>query len=161
MAFSELISGLIGTAFGFLLKTLHDLYKFNKDRKDKYFFALLNKRFEAYQEAYSLCEELKKVVHDKSGEKIETVQKARNWYNQNCLYLKPEIRNNFNQLIYDVSFYGNDLEDFKFTLREKGKDHEETNQKRSRLLQRWNNIMVETQEALKNDLNQYYNKLEK
>lgn len=158
---TELLYGLIGTGFGILLKTIYDHYKFNKDRKDKYFFALLNKRFEAYQEAYSLCQELKKVVHDQSGEKIETVHKARDWYNKNCLYLKPDIRKNFNQLIYDVSFYGNELEDFKFTLREKGQKHEETVQKRTKLLERWGNIMSETQEALKNDLNQYYNELEK
>jgi len=145
---TELLYGLIGTGFGILLKTVYDLYKFNKDRKDRYFFALLNKRFEAYQEAYSLCEELKKVVHDHSGDKIETI-------------LKPEIRKNFNQLIYDVSFYGNELEDFKFTLREKGQKHEETVQKRAKLRERWENIMSETQEALKNDLNQYYKELEK
>lgn len=52
---TSVITALLGTIIGFLLKTSYDYFRFSNERKDKYFFALLNKRFEMYQEANCHC----------------------------------------------------------------------------------------------------------
>ena len=142
--FTSVISGLIGTILGFILKTTYDYFRYKSERYDKYYFALLNKRFEVYQEANYECEKLKSVVHEKSDKKYDVTNFAREWYYKNSLYLSPSVRENFRKLILDVEFYGDNLLDFKLTSQETGSHSDLTNQKRKELLALWDNIMSHT-----------------
>jgi hypothetical protein len=55
--------------------------------------AVLEERFRAHQQAYTLCRELFHTVHT---ERItDAVIKAQNWWDQNCLYLDADARDAF------------------------------------------------------------------
>ena len=159
--FTSVLAGLLGTIVGFFLKATYDYLRYKSERYDKYYFALLNKRFEIYQQANYECEKLKKVVHKNSENKNEITNYSREWFYQNNLYLSPKLRDDFSKLIFDVDFYGDNLEDFKMTSKETGSHSEETESKRKDLLSRWNNIMGETQLKLQSDIDKYYEKLDK
>jgi hypothetical protein len=51
--------------------------------------------------------------------------------------------------------------DFKLTSKETGSRSKETEEKRNDLLSKWDNIMVNTQTNLQNDIDKYYEKLDK
>ena len=156
---TSVITALAGTIIGFLLKTIYDYFKYLSERKDKYFFVLITKRFEVYQQANFHCEKLKKVIHDKTDKKYEITTEAREWFYNNSLYLKPELREDFRRLILDVEFYGDTKEDFYFTLEDKGADDEETIKKRADLRETFNNIMVGAQKKIQDDIDIYYSEL--
>ncbi|RMG23397.1 MAG: hypothetical protein D6732_24830, partial [Methanobacteriota archaeon] len=62
------ITGLFtlgGTIIGFSVKFIFDYFQGKRNRKDRYYFALLEKRFEANQKAFFLTERLKSVIHEK------------------------------------------------------------------------------------------------
>ena len=152
----NILSALIGTIVGFVLKTWYDFYKYKNERKDKYMFALLNKRFEVYQEANYHCEQLKKIVHDKTEKKFEITNNAREWFYKNNLYLNPDVREDFRRLIFDVEFYGEQLNDFFYTREDLGSENEETIRKKEELKATWNNIMQGTQKKIQSDIDKYY-----
>lgn len=156
---TSVLAGLLGTIVGFFLKATYDYLQYRSERSDKYYFALLNKRFEVYQEANFECESLKTVVHDKTDKKFEITNNAREWSYRNNLYLSPSLRDSFRRLIFDVEFYGDNLTDFKLTVQETGKDSEQTKTKRKELAELWNNIMGYTQLKLQSDIDKYYDKL--
>ncbi|MCK4559872.1 MAG: hypothetical protein KAV45_08825 [Calditrichia bacterium] len=54
------------------------LFRNQKGRQDKYFFAMIEKRFEVYSNASFLCDQLKHLIHkpDDDKEKIEKTSKA-------------------------------------------------------------------------------------
>ena len=156
---TSVLAGLLGTIVGFILKATYDYFHYKSERYDKYYFALLNKRFEVYQQANYECEKLKKVVHDNTEKKYEVTNFSREWFYQNNLFLSPTLRNDFGRLILDVEFYGDNLMDFKLTSKETGSQSEQTKTKRKELLSLWENIMVKTQSKLQEDIDQYYVKL--
>jgi hypothetical protein len=54
------------------------------------------RRLEAHQEAFSLWHQCWSVVHEKDQKKKDgTLNKARDWWVKNCLYLSEEARNPF------------------------------------------------------------------
>lgn len=156
---TSVLAGLLGTIVGFLLKATYDYFRFKSERYDRYYFALLTKRFEVYQQANYECEKLKKVVHDQTEKKYEVTNYSREWFYQNNLYLSPILRNDFGRLIFDVEFYGDNLTDFKLTSKESGSQSEQTKYKRKELLSLWENIMGKTQSTLQEDIDKYYEKL--
>ena len=158
--FTSVLTGLLGTIVGFIIKTAYDFFIYSKERHDKYFFALLSKRFEVYQEANYICEKLKKVLHDKTNNKINIANNAKEWYYKNHLYLSPELRDGFRRLIFDAEFYGDQLEDFYLTSADKGSKDPETQWKRKELHDTWNNIMTGTKQKLQEDLDKYFKKIE-
>ncbi len=151
------ITALLGTIVGFVLKTAYDYYIYSKERYDRYFFALLSKRFEVYQDANYQCERMKKVLHDKTEEKYKVTGDYRVWYHKNNLYFSPDLRENLRKLLLDVDFYGENLADFYITRGERGKDNPETQKKREELYSTWANIMVGIQDKLQKDINYYFN----
>ena len=159
--FTSVIAGLLGTIVGFLLKATYDYFHYRAERYDRYYFALLNKRFEVYQQANYKCEKLKRVVHDNTEKKSEVTNCAREWFYLNNLYLSPSLRGDFEKLIFDVEFYGDNLKEFKMTSKETGKHSEETDNKRTELIAKWDNIMVGAQSKMQNDIDKYYKKLDK
>lgn len=158
---TSVLAGLFGTIVGFFLKATYDYFQYKSERYDKYYFALLNKRFEVYQNANYECEKIKKVVHDRSDKKYEVTNSAREWFYKNNLYLSPKLRDDFSTLIFDVDFYGDNLEEFRLTKKETGSHSENTETLRKELLSRWDNIMGNTQLKLQNDIDKYYEILDK
>ena len=66
--------------------------------------AVLDKRFQAHQEAYSLCRQLFHAVHT---ERITAVViKSQDWWDQNCLYLDANAREAFWRGIRAASLHG-------------------------------------------------------
>ena len=156
----SVLTALIGTIVGFALKSAYDYFMHSKDRRDKYFFALLIKRFEVYQAANVICEQLKSVVHDKTDAKVKITNEARTWFYNNNLYLSPDLRKDFKHLIMDVEFYGTQLDDYFFTSQQQGKDDKESKKKHDELMNTWKHIMSGTQEKLQSDLEQYFKVIE-
>ncbi len=154
----NIITGIFtigGTILGFSLKFVFDYIQNRRSRKDQYFFALLEKRFEAYQKAFALSEKLKRVIHKDDG-KIEVVNQAKDWFNNYNLYLAPDIRQAFSDVIHDVSFYELQLDGYKSTGMVKGWDNEETKKKRDELNNTFKNIMTGIQKRIQDDIDLYY-----
>ena len=99
-------------------------------------------------------------AHEEFKRKKAVLGEAREWFNKNCLYLKPELRDKFNNLLFNVDMYSFYLEEFYDTRREKGPDHEETNSKRQELQDKWENIMGKTQSEIQIDLDKYFEMIE-
>jgi len=156
----SVLSALSGVIVGFILKSAYDFFIYSKDRHDKYFFALLTKRFEVYQEANSICEQLKSVIHGDDSDIIKVTTEARGWFHRNNLYLEPSLRSDFKHLIMDVQFYDNQLSDCRLTSQHQGDEHPETKKKETELKDTWNRIMCGTQEKIQRDLDKYFDKLE-
>jgi len=154
-----LSASLAGTIFGFLAKTGYDYLIRKNDRKDKYIFSLLIKRFEVYQEANMICESLKRVIHDRTDEHSKILRQAREWYNKNHLYFTPGTRKEFNLLINDVQFYGVTLEGYFIICNEKGRDSEDAKKKHSNLMESWDLIMRNAQKNIESDIDFYYEKI--
>ncbi len=157
--FNQLLTpliGLLGVLIGFILKAIYDYFQSKKDRYDKYYFVLLEKRFKVYQEANYECEKLKTVVHKDNDEKWTVVQEARTWFYKHNLYISPDLRDDFFKLILDVSFYGDTLQEFRFTVQDKGSKSPEAEEVRKDLNEKWNNIMVAAQRKLHRDIDKYY-----
>lgn len=153
------VAGLLGTILGFGLKATYDYFRYKSEREDRYYFAMLQKRFEVYQQANHECEKLKGIVYDTTEKKTEIIKYAREWFHQNNLYLSPDLRNDFLKLTYDTDFYGEDSKDFKVTSKETGTHSDETNLKRIELLGKWENIQGGTKKIIQDDIDRYYKKL--
>ena len=66
--------------------------------------AVLEERFRAHQQAYTLCRELFHAVHT---ERItDAVIKAQDWWEQNCLYLDADAREAFWSGIHAAGLHG-------------------------------------------------------
>ena len=100
-----ILIGIGGTLLGILITSLINYFKFRDDRKDKYLFTLVEIRFKIYQEAYSRADKLKWLIHNNDKEKINIVNETREWFNNNNLYLRPDIRDDFNDFISEVGDY--------------------------------------------------------
>jgi hypothetical protein len=101
----SVLIGIGGTLFGIFISSVFNYFKFRDDRKDKYLFTLVEIRFKIYQEAYSKADELKYLIHHQGENKNEIVNETRKWFNNNNLYLRPDIRDDFNDFISEVSDY--------------------------------------------------------
>jgi hypothetical protein len=99
------IIGIFGTISGILITQIFNYYSGKRSRKDKYLFTLIETKFKIYQEAYYNAEVLKRLIHDNDSEKIRTINKIKDWFNKNNLYLRPDIRKDFEDCIADVSMY--------------------------------------------------------
>jgi len=84
------LAPLIGVLIGYYIS----LQKNKVDRSDKYFFAALDKKIKAHQEAYNLVWDLPSAAHKYNGyDKI--INSCEEWYRNNCLYLEPKSRKAF------------------------------------------------------------------
>jgi hypothetical protein len=66
---------------------------------------LIEKRIQIYQEAYTMSVKLKQAVSEKPTEKMNICYEVRNWFNENNLYLNPDIRYDFDSTIRDVEMH--------------------------------------------------------
>jgi len=160
---SEILIGLftvLGTIVGVLVPTIYNFIKDKKERHDKYFFALIDKRFEVYNEAYYWCEQLKHLVHASDSNKFEQTRKAMDWYAKNNLYLEPILRTDFANFIREVEIYKERLEEYRQTGREKGWDSKQRDQKRSELRASFEDIMSGIQMRIQSKIDRYYDLIE-
>ena len=164
------IASMFGGIVGAVLVIVSDNFLFKTERKDKYLFALIDKKFEAHQEAYVWCEKLSWFVHvpndidseettgtisEKSKKKIAGLIAMRNWFNQKWLYFNPSLRETLEGYIRNVSEYSTLNKDFYQFRREKGADHKETEQKREEMQAIYKNIRG-TQKEIQKSIDVYY-----
>lgn len=160
--FSEILIGIftvIGAFIGVLIPTLYNIYRDRKERRDKYYFALIDKRFEIYNEAYYWCEQLKYLIFEPDTKINEETRKARSWYASNNLYLEPIIRRDFFNFIKEVEMYNDKRKLYIQTVRDKVRDSEEEN-KYNELHASFEDIMEGIQTRIQNKIDTYYNIIE-
>jgi len=101
IALITMLSALLGAFIPSLFSYLNE----KNNRKDKHLFTLVEIRFKIYQEAYSRADKLKWLIHNKDINKINIVNETREWFNNNNLYLRPDIRDDFDEFISEVGGY--------------------------------------------------------
>lgn len=103
---------------------------------------LIENRMRIYQEAYSHAEELRKVIHADESKKLNVIQRAQNWFDQNNLYLNPDIRLLFSEVIGDVGIYRIELDNYRSTGMEKGWNSQATIEEREALKAKFDKIQM-------------------
>lgn len=141
---------LLGVALG-LVPTFIMHYN---DRKDRYLFAILDKRFEVAQHAYILSERLKSVIHGDEEIRMDKVSEARKWFDENNLYLSPEIRDDLRKVIWAVDFYHLELSHYYSVKREEG-NTENTKLLHQELLENFSSIQG-LRRRIQENMNIYY-----
>ena len=145
MAFSGF---LLGTLSGIVGKTIFEIIKHKLERKDKYYFALLERKISGYQHAYFLVDELMQCVHGSNDAKrVELCNEAKRWFSQNCLYLKQEHRNRFKKFVLGYQAYPD--------LRESWKTGASS---QDELKERWNFLRTGFQRELAEEIDENYYK---
>lgn len=71
--------------------------------------AAIDRRLQAHQESFALWRQLLGAVHTKDAG--PTVVKCQDWWEQNCLYLEPDVREAFVRAYTAVSAHGSLLQD--------------------------------------------------
>jgi len=109
---AALVSGglaFIGSYFGVKRRIETKKKLSRKDRRMQYKLAAVKKRLEKHQEAYTLYSKLFFNIHDKN--KINNiVEKAENWWFENCLYLDDKSRNEFKKAINQTLDFNSEAE---------------------------------------------------
>ena len=98
------------TLLGVILGLGYSEYKNRQGRKERFRVMTFEKRLEAHQQAYYWCHKLNEVLN--IGEKADihnTANKAREWWNSNCLLLDTNSRREIVQLINLSHAYAHDL----------------------------------------------------
>lgn len=57
--------------------------------------AVIDKRLAAHQTAFSLWRQLQRYVHGDQAEMLRVVMRCQEWWEENCLYLEPSVRQQF------------------------------------------------------------------
>ena len=148
---------VVGTVISWITSNLRS----KQDRKDRYAFALLERRFDANQEAFYYAERMKSVVHGDDNKRMQVLNEGHAWFIKNNLYLSPEVREKFQNTILDVDFYKHKLDDFRETIRSEGPDSEKTKRKRNELEDTFKGIMKGLQKGIQDDVDLYYRYLKK
>ncbi len=154
---SEILIGFF-TISGVLIPTIFNYYKDKKGRQDKYFIAMIEKRFEVYSNASFLCDQLKHLINkpDEDIEKNEKTSKAREWYSQNNLYLEPEIRRSFYDFIHKVETHKATVDEWRITGQQEGWDAEQTTAKNEEIKSTFHEIMFGLQKKIQSTIDTYY-----
>jgi hypothetical protein len=85
-------------------------YKIHKrERKDKYLLSLVKEKFEASQAAYNYSVKFYSIIQEKNEFKLNLLEEAKKWFDQNNLYLYPEIREDFESTISKLYNYSDIL----------------------------------------------------
>lgn len=110
-----------------------------QDRMGRLLSTIADDRFRVSQEAYQLSVKLREVIHRPDEERIAVTTEARDWFNLKNLYLPPDIRNDFNQIITRVHLY-QDIRAELYRLKKEG-SKEQTDQQRAELTRVYREIM--------------------
>jgi len=116
--FLPAIFTLLGVAMGSLI-TMYVSSKnreqtknlFSLERKDKFRMIAIEKRLEAHQKALSYWYELRDIIHEPNEEKRNDIlEKAHNFWINNCLYLEKETQKRFSEAILIVKQHKTNLQ---------------------------------------------------
>lgn len=124
----EVIFALIGVVIGIL----GTLFIHSRERKDKYLFMLIEDRFRVAQDAYKYSQQMKSVIHGDDDYRIEVLSKIREWFNENNLYLPPDIRTDFDVTITNVDNYKMELQHYR-DLKRDGENRDGENEEAANL----------------------------
>jgi hypothetical protein len=76
----------------------------NHSHHNRLKMAALDKRLEAYQQAYTMWLQLRRSVHNKD-KNTDMIIKCQKWWEENCLYLDMESRKAFMSSIHAVALH--------------------------------------------------------
>lgn len=95
------ILGLVGVVLGAGISAIIQWQISRANREQMLATAALDKRLAAHQQAYALWREILRAAHHKS--KIgDVVRKAETWWEDNCLYLDAQAREDFRSCMLTV-----------------------------------------------------------
>ena len=150
-----------GIIIGAVIKAIYDHFKDKRDRQDKYYFALLEKRFETIQKAYELVDEMKWVINEKE-ELTSLTKKVSDWYSQNCLYLPPDLRKAFLDTIFDTDRFDLERDDYYSEGRRTNKwDTPEMKEKKKLFMDTFDRITKGMHEKIEKHIKIYYDYMER
>jgi hypothetical protein len=111
---SDAVLVLIGTASGAIIGALATMIPSWLERKDKWRFATFEKRLEAHQKAYALCQQVNELVHRGDDLEFEPLAKrCDDWWSENCFYLDKDSRTRFRDLIGAMWFSSKSLNEIR------------------------------------------------
>ncbi len=147
---------ILGIAIGSFFTWWINYSKEKRDRKDRYFFALLEQRFKINQEAYAQAVKLKNVIFEENDLKDKTANGVQDWFNHNCLYLEPELREKFQSFIKKVCFHENLIDHWRSIGQTDGWDSPQTKKIENEIENSFKDIMQGIQQAIKVETDLYY-----
>ncbi len=86
--------GFMGALIGGLISSLTNYVNISSQRKTAFQLAALDRRLDAHQEAYRLHQEMID-AYENTAKINEVVSRARIWYNEHCLFLDENSREQF------------------------------------------------------------------
>ena len=116
----EWLSGLFAL-LGVLLGLGVSEYRRRQERADRYRDMTFEKRLQTHQEAYRLTMTAGDImnqpnVQEFAGELLKLTDEAREWLNNNCLYIDRRSYLAFTSAFLSVSTYGRDLVEQRQTV---------------------------------------------
>jgi len=69
--------------------------RYGTDRKDKFALVALDKKLEVHQKAFLLSRRMFFAIHNPDDEKYKVGQEAFEFWEENCLFMSNEVRNEF------------------------------------------------------------------
>jgi len=148
---------IIGTIIGSLISIVPNRIMHRERRVDRYLFALVEKKFVVAQEAYNHSLVLSGILNKKDEVKGTVLEPIRNWYNDNCLYLEPEIRAKFREVVDDNWNYHSLRESF-YLLKDDEGETKNVQKMRDQLKDVFSSIVTLTSD-IEDTVNQYYHPL--
>ncbi len=147
------MSGGLFTIIGILIGVFVTLFVHNRDRKDKYLFSLINEKFKTAQQGYVYSKLIKSVIHGDEQLRMKTLIKIQKWLDNNCLYLSPEIRDDFKDTLWNTWFYKDELALY-YETKKSGKE-KDTKKAWDELKKKFDKI-THLENRIANSLNIYY-----
>jgi len=115
------VAGLFGL-LGVWLGTLLAEKRYKTDRKDKFALVALDKKLAAHQRAFSLSRKMFFAIHNPEDEKYKVGREAFEFWEENCLYMSNEVRNEFINAYWNFMNYKIYLEAWKSSSNPKEKE---------------------------------------
>ena len=101
--------GLIGIIIAASLSASVSIYVLTRTQKNALQMAALDKRLQALQDAYKLWSDVARHIHQEDS-LIHAIEKANNWWTENCLYLDATSRESFRRSLIAAGNHKNLLE---------------------------------------------------
>lgn len=110
-----LLSAIIGGLSGAIVSAVNNYIVAKKNREsneklskeselNKFRLSSMDKRLSVAQEAFTIWDRLRSVLH-KNDERHKVCQEAEEWWYKNCLFLAPSVRLEYFKVIKYVSIY--------------------------------------------------------
>jgi len=102
----------VAVVFGTLLGVSIGEFRQWRERRERYQLMTFEKRLEAHQRAFYWCHKLNVVLNRKDPKEIHKIaDEAREWWDDNCLFLDQNSRQKMIPLFNFANQYANEIED--------------------------------------------------